>query len=56
MGGDEAARNVVTLKEMEVGRGAAGDVKDHEEWKAARFGQKEVGREDLACTLKDLLR
>ncbi len=55
MGADEAARGAVTLKQMDVGREAAGDVQDHEEWKAARFGQKEVPRAELIETLKSLL-
>ncbi len=55
MGGDEAARNVVTLKQMEVGREEAEAVGSHEEWKAARFGQQEAPRGELAETLKRLL-
>ena len=55
MGADEAARDAVTLKEMDVGREAAADVQDHEQWKAARFGQKEVPRAELIETLKALL-
>ena len=55
MGGDEAGRGVVTVKEMEVGREKAGDVSGHEQWKAARFGQQEVKRADLAQTLAKLL-
>ena len=55
MGGDEVARNVVTVKEMEVGRDQSSDVGDHEQWKAARFGQQEVPRADLVETLKRLL-
>ena len=55
MGADEAARGSVTLKQMDVGREAASDVQGHEEWKAARFGQKEVPRTELIETLKGLL-
>ena len=55
MGGDEAARGVVTVKEMDVGRGQAEEVGSHEEWKAARFGQQEVERGKLVETLKRLL-
>ena len=55
MGGDEAGRGVVTLKEMEVGREKATEVSGHEEWKSARFGQQEVKRADLLQTLTKLL-
>ncbi len=55
MGGDEAARGVVTVKQMEVGREQAGEVGSHEEWKAARFGQQEVPRAKLVETLRGLL-
>ena len=55
MGEDEAARNVVTLKQMAEGRAKADEVSDHEQWKAARFGQQEVPRSELVATLKRLL-
>jgi len=56
MGGDEAERGVVTVKEMDVGRERAHDVSSHEEWKSARFGQQEVERAELVATLKRLLK
>jgi histidyl-tRNA synthetase len=55
MGVDEVARNVVTVKEMDVGRQEAESVSGHEEWKQARFGQQEVARDKLVETLKGLL-
>lgn len=55
MGGDEAARSVVTVKEMEIGREQAEEVSSHDDWKAARFGQQEVPRTELVATLKRLL-
>ena len=55
MGSDEAARGVVTVKEMAEGRERAAGVAAHEEWKSARFGQQEVSRAELAETLKGLL-
>jgi histidyl-tRNA synthetase len=55
VGSDEAARGVVTLKEMEVGREQAAEVAGHDDWKAARFGQQEVKRTELVATLKKLL-
>ena len=56
MGGDEAERGVVTVKEMDVGREQAQEVSSHEEWKSARFGQQEVERTELVVTLKRLLK
>jgi len=56
MGGDEAARGVVTVKEMDVGREQAEEVASHEEWKSARFGQQEVERSELVATLQRLLK
>jgi histidyl-tRNA synthetase len=55
MGADEAQRGVVTVKEMEIGRTLAEQVADHESWKAARFGQQEVPRNELVATLRRLL-
>ena len=55
MGGDEAARGVVTIKEMAVGREQGAAVEGHAAWKAARFGQKEVPREGAAAELRRLL-
>jgi len=55
MGSDEAARGVVTVKEMAEGRDKATAVAAHEEWKSARFGQQEVARGDLVKTLHGLL-
>lgn len=56
MGGDEAARGVVTVKEMDIGREQAEEVASHEEWKSARFGQQEVERSELVATLQRLLK
>jgi histidyl-tRNA synthetase len=55
MGSDEAARGVVTLKEMAEGREKATEVAAHDQWKSARFGQQEVLRSELVKTLKELL-
>ncbi len=55
MGEDEAARNVVTIKEMDEGREKADEIEDHEQWKAARFGQQEIPRSELVATLRRLL-
>ena len=55
MGSDEAERGVVTLKQMEVAHQAGGAITQHEDWKAARFGQREVSRADIVQTLASLL-
>jgi histidyl-tRNA synthetase len=55
MGSDEAARGVVTVKEMAEGREKAVEVTGHDEWKSARFGQQEVPRVELVKTLQGLL-
>ena len=55
MGADEAARGVVTIKEMEVGRARSSGIAGHEQWKAARFGQQEIPRAALVETLQRLL-
>ncbi len=55
MGSDEAERGVVTLKQMEVAHQAGAAIAQHEDWKAARFGQREVARADIVQTLCSLL-
>lgn len=55
MGGDEAARGVVTVKEMAEGAEKAGGVETKEEWKAARFGQQEVERGKVVEVLRGLV-
>lgn len=55
MGSDEAERGVVTLKQMEVAHQAGAVIDQHEDWKAARFGQREVARADIVQTLASLL-
>lgn len=55
MGSNEAERGVVTLKQMEVAHKAGAAIAEHEDWKAARFGQREVARADIVQTLASLL-
>ena len=55
MGSNEAERGVVTIKQMAVAGQQGSAVDDHESWKAARFGQKEVPRAEVADTLRALL-
>jgi len=53
-GGDEKARGVVTLKDMEAGRAKATVLKSREEWRQERPGQFEIPRERLIAAVKDL--
>ncbi|MCG8456932.1 MAG: histidine--tRNA ligase [Holophagales bacterium] len=55
VGGDEHARGVVTLKDMDVGRRISGDIENREDWLARRPGQREVPRADLVSTVRTLL-
>ncbi len=55
MGSDEAARGVVTIKQMDVGRERSSEVQDHDAWKQARFGQKQVPRAEAPRELRRLL-
>jgi hypothetical protein len=55
MGSDEAERGVVTLKQMGVAHEAGIAITAHEDWKSARFGQREVARTDIVHDLKTLL-
>lgn len=55
LGSNELERGVVTLKQMAVAGQQGTAVGDHESWKAARFGQKEVPRAEVADTLRALL-
>lgn len=54
-GSDEVARGVVTLKDMAVGRQLSKEIAEREEWIAARPGQREVPRERLVETVRELL-
>ena len=55
LGSNELERGVVTIKQMAVAGQQGRAVDDHESWKAARFGQKEVPRAEVADTLRTLL-
>ena len=55
VGSNEAERGVVTIKQMAVARELGTRVDEHDAWKAARFGQKEVSRAEAANTLRSLL-
>lgn len=52
-GGDEFAAGVVTVKAMDAA--SAADVDSREEWLAARFGQRQVPRADLAGAVGEAL-
>jgi histidyl-tRNA synthetase len=54
-GEDEKARAVVQLKDMDAGRRQAEQLEGRDQWLAARPGQREVARADLATTVRALL-
>jgi histidyl-tRNA synthetase len=55
-GPDEKAKNVVTIKDMSVGRTRAQQLTgSREQWLQERPGQFEVPRENLAVSIKELL-
>ena len=55
IGSNEAERGVVTVKQMSVARHQGASITDNEAWKAARFGQKTVGRTELPEAIRRLL-
>jgi len=55
-GPDERAKNVVTIKDMSVGRARAQQLTgSRDQWLEARPGQFEVPRQNLAANVKELL-
>ena len=54
-GGDEKARGVVTLKDMDAGRQRSGELKGRDEWRQERPGQIEVPRAGLADEVRRLI-
>jgi histidyl-tRNA synthetase len=54
-GGNEKARGMVTLKDMEAGRAKAQKIEGREEWIAKRPGQREVERSALVATVREML-
>jgi histidyl-tRNA synthetase len=54
-GPDEKAKNVVTIKDMSVGRTRAQLAGSRDQWLQERPGQFEVPRENLAASVKELL-
>lgn len=55
VGSDEAARGVVTIKEMEEGRRESEKTTERAEWLRKRPGQIEVPRGDVVAAVKSLL-
>jgi len=54
-GGNEKSRNVVTLKDMQVGRARTAQIADREAWLRERPGQIEVPREKLVKGMNRVL-
>jgi histidyl-tRNA synthetase len=55
-GSTEKERGIVTLKDMEVGRRKAETLARREEWLEERPGQREVPRNELVATVREMLR
>ncbi len=54
-GGDEKSRNVVTLKDMQVGQSRTGQIGARDAWLRERPGQIQVPRQELTGAIKGLL-
>ncbi len=54
-GGDEKARGVVSLKDMQAGKQKSKELTDREAWRQERPGQREVPRSELVAAVKALL-
>ncbi len=54
-GGDEIAKGVVTLKDLEVGAKAASAINTHEDYRDARPGQIEAPRAEFVSAVKKML-
>jgi histidyl-tRNA synthetase len=53
LGGDEAAKGVVTVKNLRLGKELSSQITDKQEWN--KLVQKEVSRTDLVAHLKEIL-
>ena len=53
LGGDEAAKGVVTVKNLRLGKELSSQIADKKEWN--RLVQKEVPRPELVAHLKEIL-
>ena len=54
-GGDEKARGVVQIKDLELGKQLAAKIEDNTQWREERPGQEEVAVSDLLGAVKRLL-
>jgi histidyl-tRNA synthetase len=55
LGGDELANGTVTIKDLDLGREMAGQLKDHGAWKSERPGQVNAPRADLVKVVKGIV-
>jgi histidyl-tRNA synthetase len=55
IGDDERAKGVVTVKDLDLGRGLAEGLSDHRAWKEERPGQVTVPRTELVAALRRIL-
>jgi histidyl-tRNA synthetase len=56
MGEDEIKAGDVTVKDLEAGKAASGDVEDRDQWVEERPGQFQIARGELIDRLESLLR
>lgn len=54
-GDDERARGVVVVKDLEIGRQMASEIKSREEWVGSQPAQKDVPRDQLVAELTKML-
>ena len=55
-GDDEIKNNKISLKDLKKGSEISKNITGRKEWKETKAGQKEVIREDLVSTLKEILK
>ena len=55
LGGDELARGVVTIKDLEAGAAGADGISSHEQYRLVRPGQVEVARQDMVAAVRRIV-
>jgi histidyl-tRNA synthetase len=55
LGGDEIASGTVTIKDLDLGRELAEQIRDNADWKASRPGQINVPRAELVASVRAIL-
>jgi histidyl-tRNA synthetase len=55
VGGDELAAGVVTIKDLDLGRRLAGEVRDNRAWREDRPGQVSAPRRDWVIAVRRIV-